>query len=527
MPVAYGSSSTTGTSDNLVSVLDVPVPAGVIAGNHVFVAIEMWEAGNPAVTPAAGFSLLVEVVSGSTKLKVFWKEATGPDSGNYRFTWTGAQWTQGQAVRVTGAKAGNPVGANYATATSATGTAIPTTSLNVAFTPGLLHFVANENNALQSSAPTGFTEVQDASYLHANYRMDASGSGAFSASNGSLASSTLTAVVLVAIEPASTLANRTIRVVPWITLQPRPVPVFNLPAVDNDAGVGSAAIDSKGNWVAVYPAGHWNPICPQSWIRWHFAALDNMDPNSPTTPVFKTDARVVATSAITLSGLQTIDGVALTTGDRVLVVNQANTAAAPYGAHAANGIYTAAAGAWVRATDADAAGELPSGATVSITEGTASKWSMWTLRTANVTPGTTAQAWYRSGGDYPITLPHSSHLDVSHTPSFLRTTLNSAGTAITVSSQTVTEVLYWDGVEIDRVSTTFALGRQSDAERYGTTTRAELSNVAAGTHRVKSFIINGSGTPRVSVGDSLLTAEAWPLQFKYNIATAANGGGIL
>lgn len=56
---------------------------------------------------------------------------------------------------------------------------------------------------------------------------------------------------------------------------------------------------------------------------------------------------IVATvgSNITLSGLQTIDGVTLVANDRVLVKNQTT--------ESANGIYVASSTAWVRSTDAD------------------------------------------------------------------------------------------------------------------------------------------------------------------------------
>jgi len=58
-------------------------------------------------------------------------------------------------------------------------------------------------------------------------------------------------------------------------------------------------------------------------------------------------ASVVATTTgnITLSGTQTIDGIALSVGNRVLVKNQTNASQ--------NGIYVVASGAWARASDAD------------------------------------------------------------------------------------------------------------------------------------------------------------------------------
>jgi hypothetical protein len=56
------------------------------------------------------------------------------------------------------------------------------------------------------------------------------------------------------------------------------------------------------------------------------------------------------TANITLTGLQTLDGVTVTAGDRVLVKNQ--------GTQSQNGIYLASATAWSRAPDADTWNEL-------------------------------------------------------------------------------------------------------------------------------------------------------------------------
>lgn len=59
----------------------------------------------------------------------------------------------------------------------------------------------------------------------------------------------------------------------------------------------------------------------------------------------KQPCRVATTANITLSGTQTIDGIAVVAGDRVLVMNQTTAAQ--------NGIYVVAAGAWTRSTDAN------------------------------------------------------------------------------------------------------------------------------------------------------------------------------
>jgi len=76
-------------------------------------------------------------------------------------------------------------------------------------------------------------------------------------------------------------------------------------------------------------------------------------------------ARVAADSAVTLSGTQTIDGVALVAGDWVLCTNQA--------AQSANGLYRVASGAWSRI------GNIFPGMLVTIIEGDAYSNTSWML----------------------------------------------------------------------------------------------------------------------------------------------------
>lgn len=66
----------------------------------------------------------------------------------------------------------------------------------------------------------------------------------------------------------------------------------------------------------------------------------------------KQSVRAATTANITLSGAQTIDGISIVAGDRVLVKNQSTASA--------NGIYVASASAWSRSSDADSWNELVS-----------------------------------------------------------------------------------------------------------------------------------------------------------------------
>lgn len=105
---------------------------------------------------------------------------------------------------------------------------------------------------------------------------------------------------------------------------------------------------------------------------------------------FKASVRAATTANITLSGAQTIDGVSVVAGNRVLVKDQSTGSQ--------NGIYVAAAGAWSRATDADASAEVTSGLSVVVEEGTANGGKLYTLTTANpITVGSTALTFTAQG----------------------------------------------------------------------------------------------------------------------------------
>ena len=91
------------------------------------------------------------------------------------------------------------------------------------------------------------------------------------------------------------------------------------------------------------------------------------------------------TANITLSGVQTLDGISTVAGSRVLVKNQT--------ASAENGIYISAAGAWARSADADTWDELIS-AICFVESGTTLAGSAWycTVQPGG-TLGTTAVTW--------------------------------------------------------------------------------------------------------------------------------------
>lgn len=109
----------------------------------------------------------------------------------------------------------------------------------------------------------------------------------------------------------------------------------------------------------------------------------------------KGSCRVATTADITLSGTQTVDGIALSAGDRVLVKDQSTTAN--------NGIYLCSVSTWTRTTDADTWTELPA-AFVFIEVGTINANNGYVCTVApGGTLGTTAITWTQFSGAGQIT----------------------------------------------------------------------------------------------------------------------------
>ena len=87
---------------------------------------------------------------------------------------------------------------------------------------------------------------------------------------------------------------------------------------------------------------------------------------------------VATTEEITLSGEQTIDNVAVVTGDRVLVKDQSNTVD--------NGIWEASTGTWTRAYDFNGTLDIANGTIVPVHGGTLGAHSLWQVNSTEKTP---------------------------------------------------------------------------------------------------------------------------------------------
>ena len=110
----------------------------------------------------------------------------------------------------------------------------------------------------------------------------------------------------------------------------------------------------------------------------------------------KASVRVATTENITLSGTQTIDGISVIAGDRILVKDQSTSSA--------NGIYDVAAGAWSRSSDADISAEVTTGMFTFVSEGTVNADSGYVLTTNDtITLGSTSLTFVQFSGAGQVT----------------------------------------------------------------------------------------------------------------------------
>jgi hypothetical protein len=205
---------------------------------------------------------------------------------------------------------------------------------------------------------------------------------------------------------------------------------------------------------------------------------------------FKNPALCATTANITLSGLQTIDGIAVTAGVRVLVKNQTNTAN--------NGIYAAATGAWTRTTDADTWDKLVS-AFLFIESGTANAGTAWYC---SAQPGGTLGVTGISWNTFSFTSSYTAG-----------TGLTLAGTQFSISNTGVTSASYGTASSVP----TLAINAQGQVTSASNTTISIPNTQVTGlgtmsTQNANNVAITGgsiTGTPisGSTVGGTTITAS--------------------
>lgn len=203
---------------------------------------------------------------------------------------------------------------------------------------------------------------------------------------------------------------------------------------------------------------------------------------------WKPSVRAATTGNITLSGEQTVDGVELVAGNRVLVKNQSTGSE--------NGVYVVSATGWSRSSDADTSAEFTSAFAVFVEEGTTNADSGWVLTTdGTITLGTTAIAFTQFTGLGQVVAGDGLTKNGN--------TINVVGTANRITANA-------DSIDI---ASTYA----------GQTSITTLGTVTTGTWNGTTIAVANGGTGATSAGNARtnLSSTANPLPQKY---TASVGG---
>ncbi|NJO65227.1 MAG: hypothetical protein HC836_46130 [Richelia sp. RM2_1_2] len=241
----------------------------------------------------------------------------------------------------------------------------------------------------------------------------------------------------------------------------------------------------------------------------------------------KASCRVATTANITLSGTQTIDGIGVIAGNRVLVKNQLTTTQ--------NGIYVVASGAWTRATDFDGtpSNEVSGGAFTFIEEGSTLADTGWVVSSDGVlTIGSSAINWTQFSGAGNITASNigtGEGVFKQKTGNNLEFKSIIASTNITITNNTddltisAPDVATLTGTET-LTNKTFTDATTFFQDNLITTKKMQfqLSSITAGTTRTLT-VPNASGT--IALTDDLLDYQ--PLDSDLTAVAGLSTTGIM
>jgi hypothetical protein len=195
----------------------------------------------------------------------------------------------------------------------------------------------------------------------------------------------------------------------------------------------------------------------------------------------KQPVRVATTANITLSGLQTIDGVTVAAGDRVLVRVQTDGKQ--------NLIYNASSSAWTIAVDDDNSNELITGTQVLVTDGTLYAGSNFRITTSGtITPGTTSIAWTQT---YQQTVYTADQATINLTGSQFSARLGYGLTTVTAGIQVLAAAN--GGLQVTSSGVSILLPAASGLVADSTGLHIDISSTIA-VARITSGVLTGDGT---------------------------------
>jgi fiber protein len=248
---------------------------------------------------------------------------------------------------------------------------------------------------------------------------------------------------------------------------------------------GTVAMGATLNMASHYIQNLLDPVNPQdaatrAWVLANAAGV-----------VSSTSVMAASTGAnLTLSGTQTVDGIALAAGNTILVKDQTT--------QSGNGIYTVSASAWTRMAAMDTWAEVP-GMLVSVQQGTVNHDTVW-LSTADAggTLGTTPITFTQLPGPSDITagaglLRTGQVIDVVAADNSMTINPDSLGVKLD-PARAITVVAAGIGVNID--STTMAISSNLLGVKAGVYQPVGTYLTAANivTRETPTGTINGANT---------------------------------
>jgi len=223
------------------------------------------------------------------------------------------------------------------------------------------------------------------------------------------------------------------------TIQPTTIPTFAGQTLTGNLNMSGNSITNLAD-----------PVNPQD------AATKNYVDASRSGLSVKASVRVATTGAnITLSGLQTIDGISLNAGDRVLVKDQTD--------QTQNGIYNAAAGTWSRSSDANSSSTLVPGVFTFVEAGTLNADQGFVIvNQSSITIGTTAITFtqFSGTGDFTVgagLVKNGNSLDIN--PTYVgQTSITTLGTITTGTWQGSVVAPAYGGTGVNNGTSTITVG---------------------------------------------------------------------
>jgi hypothetical protein len=226
---------------------------------------------------------------------------------------------------------------------------------------------------------------------------------------------------------------------------------------------------------------------------------------------WKAPALTATSGNITLSGLQTVNGVTLVAGDTVLVKDQTNTAQ--------NGIYVASAGAWTYSVGGDTWSEYV-GAIIFIVDGSLEGTAWYCTAQPGGTLGVTAMLW----SNFSVASSYTAG-----------TGLQLIGTQFSIANTAVTAAAYGSATQVG----TFTVNAQGQLTLAGNTTvtpavgsitglgTGVATALAFNVGAAGSFVVNGGvlGTPSSGTVTNLTGTASININGTVG-ATTANSGAF-